>query len=279
MKHSNEVYPSHLEEYSEKYKEFIKFHREDGILQLTFHYKDGPLKWSGGPQAAILRACEDITHDPENECLIITGTGDAFNGQMLTSDIGDDAARLGSVPDYRTPYSTFDWWYHIQTREPMAIANLQIPVIGACNGPIFVHPELIMCSDIVLCSDDTTFREWHFSDAGVPCGDGTWPLWKALVGPNRARYMMWMGKPITAQQALEWGVVNEVLPREDLLPRAWEIARFIMSRPRHCRRLQHTYLSQQWRDEFNGELEFGLGLEGYATVMDSPMWPDDKINR
>ena len=274
----NEVYPSRLEDYAEKYKEFLKFRREDGILELTFHYKDGPLEWSGGPQHAILRVCEDISHDPENECLIITGTGDAFNGRMVElSD--EDAKRFGHVADYRTPYSTYDWWFHAQTLEPNAIANLQIPIVGACNGPIFVHPELVLISDVVICSDNSTFREWHFSDAGVPCGDGTWPLWEALLGPNRARYMMWMGNNVTAQQALEWGVVNEVVPLEKLNDRAWEIARYIMQRPRYTRRLQHMLTSQFWRSKFCGQMEFGLAVEGYAACADSKIWPDDTVQR
>lgn len=278
MTHMNEVYPSHLEEYAEKYKEFLKFKREDGILEVTFHYQDDELRWSGGPQHAILRACEDIQHDPENECLIITGTGDTFCNKGLDADDPNNE-RLGALSDWRTPLSTYDWWYHIQTREPNAVANLQIPIVSAINGPMFVHPELLLIADIILCSDNATFTETHFAASQVPPGDGTWPLWRELLGINRARYFMWMGGVINAQQALELGVVNEVMPLEKLNDRAWEVARMIMKKPRYARRMTHMITSQIWRDVYCGEMEFGLAHEGYAAVADSARWNDEDVQR
>lgn len=278
MTHVNEVYASHLEEYSEKYKEFLKFKREDGILEVRFHYKDQSLKWSGGPQHAILRACEDISHDPENEVLIITGTGDEFCAQAMSAD-DPNAERCGAYAEWRTPLSTYDWWYHIQTLEPNALASLQIPIIGAVNGPMFVHPELLLIADVVIASDNATFTETHFAGSNVPPGDGTWPLWRELLGINRARYFMWMGGKLNAKQALDLGVVNEVMPLEKLNDRAWEIARYMMSKPRYARRMTHMITSQAWRDAYNGEMEFGLAHEGYAAVCDSKQWPDEQAQR
>ena len=278
MAHMNEVYPSHLEEYAEKYKEFLKFKREDGILEVRFHYQDGELRWSGGPQHAILRACEDITHDPENEVLIITGTGDAFCDKGVAPD-DPNAARFGAIPEYKSPISTYDWWYHIQTLEPNAIANLQIPIISAINGPMYVHPELLLIADITIAADTATFTETHFTGSNVAPGDGTWPLWKELLGVNRARYFMWMGGKIDAKEALELGVVNEVLPPEQVNDRAWELARYMMSKPRYARRATHMITSQAWRDIYHGQMEFGLAHEGYAAVCDSDRWPDDLAQR
>ena len=276
----NEVYPSRLEEYAEKYKEFFALRRENGILEVRFHYQGGELKWCGGPQHGILRLCEEIAHDPENEVVIITGTGDNFVNEGLPID-SPDGERFGVLKGTAliSPYATYDWWYNTQTREPHALANLRIPIISAINGSVYVHPELVLISDVVICSDDATFSENHFSAMGCPPGDGTWPLWEALVGVNRARYMMWMGAKVTAQQALDWGVVNEVVPKDKLLDRAWEIARFMMSKPRYSRRATHMITSQFWRDKFCGQLEFGLAHEGYAVVSDHPIWPEDHVQR
>lgn len=275
----NEVYPARLEEYAEKYKEWLKFRREDGILEVRFHMNDGPLKWSGGPQHAILHACHDINHDPENEVVIITGTGDGFIEDMLPpKESQKEGKNVGNTGSYRNPYQVYDWWYHIQTEEPISVLGLQMPVIAAVNGPTTQHPELSLTADVCICSENATFSEQHFSRFGVPCGDGTWPLWRTLIGHNRARYLMWMGGVLTAAQAYEWGAVQEVVPLEKLNERAWEIARMIMKQPRYTRRMQHQITAKYWREVYTREIDFGLAHEGFAAVSDNPdVWSDTEV--
>src|SRR5262249_7410676 len=70
----------------------------------------------------------------------------------------------------------------------------------------------------------------HFPRGMVP-GDGQHVIWPAIVGRNRARYLLLTGKKLSAREALEWGAVNEVLPRDRLLGRAWELARELAKRP------------------------------------------------
>ncbi|WP_455771841.1 enoyl-CoA hydratase-related protein [Streptomyces niveus] len=62
---------------------------------------------------------------------------------------------------------------------------------------------------------------------GSPPGDGQYMALQALMGPKRAAYYIYAAKSIPADKALEWGIVSDVLPREQLLGRAWELARFI----------------------------------------------------
>jgi enoyl-CoA hydratase/carnithine racemase len=65
----------------------------------------------------------------------------------------------------------------------------------------------------VLASEDAYFQDLaHFPRGMVP-GDGQHVIWPWLVGRNRARYMLLTGKKLSAQEALEWGAVAEVLPR------------------------------------------------------------------
>ena len=78
MAHVNEYYPHHWYEYGEKYKDWLKLKYEDGILEIRFHTDDGPMQWCSGPQSAIDNICYDINHDPDVECVIITGTDDYF---------------------------------------------------------------------------------------------------------------------------------------------------------------------------------------------------------
>lgn len=278
MPRVNEYYPTHWYEYQEKYKDWLKLKFEDGILEVRFHTDDGPMQWCSGPQSAIDQISFDINHDPEVECVIITGTGDYFmKGNMSTKDPRASAA--GWTDDWRNPWSTYDYWYHIQTLLPLNLANIQVPIIGAVNGPQHVHPELTLCNDICIASERAYFTEFHYKNMSAPPGDGTWPIWRELIGHNRARALMYMGGKITAQQLYDWGVLYEVTPHDKLHERAWEIAREIMKKPRYARRLTRTLLNNYWRKIFVDELQVGLAHEGWAGMLDSDCWSDDVCKR
>ena len=77
MKRS-EMYRTHLDEYAEKWAEFFHFKREDGILEIRMHTESGPCHWGLEIHRALIPMFADVGHDPENECLIFTGTGDSF---------------------------------------------------------------------------------------------------------------------------------------------------------------------------------------------------------
>ena len=100
----------------------------------------------------------------------------------------------------------------IRSRVTSRPANA-VPVISAVNGPCSIHAEVPLLSDIVLASETAYFQDLAHFPRGLVPGDGSHVLWPMLVGPNRARSMLLMGKQLSAQEALEWGVVAEVLPR------------------------------------------------------------------
>jgi enoyl-CoA hydratase/carnithine racemase len=76
--------------------------------------------------------------------------------------------------------------------------------------------------------------------------------------------MLLMGKKLTAQEALDWGVVAEVMPPDQLLDRAWEIARDLALRPPLVLRYTRQLFTQSWKRAFLEELGHGLARETYA---------------
>jgi enoyl-CoA hydratase/carnithine racemase len=103
------------------------------------------------------------------------------------------------------------------------------------------HTEIALLCDITLCTEDSTIIDPHFL-TGVAPGNGQHLSYQELMGTKRAAYYLYTSEQINARQALELGLVNEVLPAERLLPRAWEIAEMIMERPRATRRLTHAII-------------------------------------
>jgi hypothetical protein len=95
-------------------------------------------------------------------------------------------------------------------------------------------------------------------------GDGQHVIWPWLVGRNRARYMLLTGKKLAAREALEWGAVAEVLPKNRLLDRAWELAHELALRPPLTLRYTRMLFTQDLKRAFLNELSHGIARETYA---------------
>jgi len=260
------IYRTSLDDYAGKWAEFLQLRREDGILEVRLHSDGGPCRWGLEIHRALIPAFADIHHDPDNECVILTGTGDSF----LALQDDDSWTRHGFRGQF-TNQQGYDIFYADQTKEPFALLNLEIPVIAAINGPLQLHHELALVSDIVLCSDDSTFSDGHFASWGIVPGDGVHILFRELLGHNRGRYFLYTGQTIDARQALDLGLVGEVVPRDLLLERAWELARSLfMSKNRVQRRLTRSLFIQPWREMFMKELAVGMAFESWAC---HDYWP------
>jgi enoyl-CoA hydratase/carnithine racemase len=271
------IEPSQFEAYAEKYKDFFVMTRRNGIIEVRMHTNGGPFYHSWKGHNAWGQAWMDIGRDPENEVLIITGTGDWWH--------------TGNPDDvWRAPFK--DWTKDSQIKmyddAVKLLENLifcvEIPTIGAINGP-GTHCEIGTLCDITLCTEDANFFDPHFMAGTVP-GDGMALTLQQMMGFKQASYFAYTGQKITGQMALELGIVNEVLPRDRLLPRAWELAEMIMKRPRLERRLTHSVLSQPWKRALTNDLRlhmahsfFALSLnEGESTKLLAEM-RDNFINQ
>ena len=222
-----------LEEYSEKFKDFFKFKRENGILEVKMHTKNGPVKWSYQFHHALAELWTVIGHDKENEVLILTSTDDKWINEWDTESF----AEVEQSPDE-------DQRYNVQIYDTLKIVenfinDIEIPTIAAINGK-GIHWEMCMMSDITLCTPDFVLQDDHFGmDSGHVPGDGMGLCLQEILGVKRGNYMMLTCEAMDAQTCLELGAVNEVVEREDIVDRAWEIAKGIMKKSRSCRRLTH----------------------------------------
>lgn len=120
-------YRTQLEEYAPKWDGMAHLKRKDGILEVRFHTDDGPVRFCEAIHTGYLGLCHDISHDPDNEIVILTGTGDSF---VSLSD-----PEMSTVFPKYTSSVTYDWWYLTATRVPLAWLDIPVPVICALNGP------------------------------------------------------------------------------------------------------------------------------------------------
>ena len=247
---------SKLKEYEKKYRN-INFERRDGILQMRLHTDGGPMQWGaseGSIHEQLGHAFHDIAHDIETRVLILTGTGDAFCVERNPTEYN----------------STMDaaYWYRI-TKEGkdllMQYLDVEVPVIAVLNGPATIHPELPALGDIVLAAEDAVLQDSHLPQGVVP-GDGAHVVWEYLLGANRSRYFFYTEQKMTAQEARAAGVIGEILPRDKLLPRAWELARRLAEKPLQTLHYTRILLTQPIKQRMLNDLGYGWGVEALSVI-------------
>jgi enoyl-CoA hydratase/carnithine racemase len=246
---------SSFEDYANKYKS-ARMERRDGILQVTLHTEGQSLRWGFLPHGELPAAFYDIGTDRENRVVILTGTGEEFSGPRATPGTSSFPARPSIERIDRI---------HWEGRHLlMNLLNIEVPMISAINGPAWRHSEIPLLCDIVLATDTVQFQDSaHFNSEVVP-GDGMHIVYPLLLGMNRGRYFLMTGQTLNAAEALRLGLVAEVLPADELLPRALDLARDLAAKPplllRYTRLLFTEYLRRQMHDL----LGYGLAMESLA---------------
>lgn len=233
--------------------------RRGPVTEIRFHSDGGSMCWSPLPHREAGDVFAEVAGDPETKVVIVTGTADAFCAEV-------DAESFAGIPWDRI------WWEG--KRLINNLLSIDVPVIGALNGPAFVHAEIPLLADVVIAAETAAIADKAHMLLGTPPGDGVHLIWPYLLGPRRAKYFLLFGQELSANEALELGVVNEVLPAAEVHSRAWQLAEQLAEKPLPFLRYLREILNMQERPRLTDGLSHGLGLEGMALLSAMPGEPD-----
>jgi enoyl-CoA hydratase/carnithine racemase len=189
--------------------------------------------------------------------MILTGTGGEF---MMRSDPDGFAIERDSLDYWAYEYAYKDGRINVSA----LVNDLEIPTIGLVNGPGF-HTEILLMCDITLAAQDAVLFDLHYDIGSVPA-DGIHNAFQELLGTKRAAYALLTGEAIDARRALEYGLVNEVVPGEELIGRGFAIADHIMTQPRTIRRLTTQVVRRPWKRRVTDDLDGGFGIQMFGHV-------------
>ncbi|MCX4095752.1 enoyl-CoA hydratase/isomerase family protein [Nocardia sp. alder85J] len=156
--------------------------------------------------------------------VVLTGAGRAFSAG------GDLPRMLETQRDLAVQDEVFDE----ARRIVHGMVNLPRPIVAAVNGPaVGLGASLVALSDLAVAAETAFLADPHLGVGLVPA-DGTAMLWPLMTGLLRAKEFVLLGERIPAAKALEYGLVNRVVPAEDVLSTAIELAHRLAEIPRRA---------------------------------------------
>lgn len=201
-------------------------------------------------------ACRTINENVETRCVILTGAGRAFSAG---GDIKAMQQRTGTFGG--NPPTISDGYRNNIHRILRALYGLRVPVIAAVNGPaIGLGCDVACLADIRIASDKAKFGVTFLKLGIIPGDGGTWIL-PRVIGMSRASELFYTGDVIGAEQAQEWGLVSRVVPHDDLLGEAQEMAEKISAMPPHSLRHTKNLLRQGQQISYDTALEMAANTQ------------------
>ena len=230
--------------------DFLIYEQDGPVVTLTMNQPEQRNPLTGNHAVRdFLAAIERIHDDQSVRCVILTGNGPSFSA-------GGDIREMKrqSSPEVSEMAIRHDYRRGIQ-RVASSLFNLEVPVIAAMNGhAIGAGLDLACMCDIRIASEKAKFAA-SFIKVGIIPGDGGAWLLPRIVGMSRAAELVLTGDMIDAQQALAWNLVSRVVPHDELLPAARELAGRITQHASHGVRLTKRLLREAMRSSFDTVLE------------------------
>ncbi|RRJ84108.1 enoyl-CoA hydratase-related protein [Aestuariirhabdus litorea] len=210
----------------------------------------------------IVATIEWANRNPAVSVLVMTGAGSAFSAGGNIKEMAEREGRHrggafgGSVFEVQQKYRE-----GIQ-RMPLAMESAELPVIAAINGPaIGAGFDLSCMCDIRLGCENTLLGETFINLGIIPGDGGAWFL-QRLIGFQRAAELTLTGRLVKAQEALELGILLEVVEADQLLPRALELARTMAEKPPQALRMTKRLLKVAQRQPLADFLGLCASFQG-----------------
>jgi enoyl-CoA hydratase/carnithine racemase len=192
-----------------------------------------------------------VLDDPAARVILLRGEGPSFCSGRDTSQLGRRPEGESALPAIRA---------HQQFR--LTELDSPKPVIAALRGHVLGGGlEIALAADIRIAAADVrlAFPEIRY---GLMTDTGGAPLATMLAGPSRAKWMLMTGRPIDASRALAWGLVDDVVPPEELDDVAAALAREIAAGPAEVLAMLKQTVDGLW----HGAVHAGMRAELLGQV-------------
>lgn len=228
--------------------ETIVFEKKDGIARLTLNRPETLNALNTQLITELYEALEESRNDPQVRAIVLTGAGRGFCSGADASDLGSKSVE-GGAEDFGIRMERYN-------RVIRALRDIEKPVIASVNGPaVAAGMNLALACDIRIASDRARFGEVFVRVGLSPDCGGGYLLWR-LVGLGKATELMFSGDIVAAEEAQRIGLVNKVVPHEELEKATMEFATRMAKGPTRAIGLAKKILNRGMETDLATLLDF-----------------------
>lgn len=231
----------------------LQVSQADGVLTIAFA-RPKANAFTTSMVDEIRAALKKGGADASVRCIVLTGAGRFFSAGQDLGEIGD---RVGELSFREHLLRTYN-------RLILQMRTLEKPIIGAINGPAAgAGLGVALATDIKLAGQSARFI-FGFTGIGLTADSAVSLMLPRLIGPARAAYVAFTNQPVTASQALEWGMVNEICPDDLLMQRAGEWAASLAEAPTRAIGLTKRAFNRTMFHDLESTLDYEAHLQDIA---------------
>ncbi|HZJ85051.1 MAG TPA: enoyl-CoA hydratase/isomerase family protein [Syntrophomonadaceae bacterium] len=231
--------------------------KENGVAILTFNRPEQLNAVNKQLTMDVPEACAEVVKNDDIQVLIVTGAGPGWSA-------GGDISVLAAMDSPEKAKLTYDW----STKIVKAIYEIEKPVIAAINGPVAgASVATMMACDLVIAADTAKFGFNFINIAFTPDSGASYFLTQKL-GYHKALEILWFGKILDSAAALELGLVNKVVAKDDVLAEAEKWAERLLKAPLYTVWMDKKLVRAALKNDFYEQAE----LESLNQVL---AWASD----
>ena len=229
--------------------ETLSFSQSGAVLTVRLNRPQALNAVSATLHTELSRVFAEIAADASVDAVVLTGEGRAFSA-------GGDLEWFRDI----TP-AQLDALFVEARKIILDLVELPQPIVSAVNGVAAgLGATLALFCDVIYAADNARLADPHVR-IGVTAGDGGAAIWPLLVGMSRAKEYLMTGDSLTAVEAERIGLVNHVVPADELVARAQALAERLAQGSRMAIRSTKASLNKHVRDAVNLVLDTSLALE------------------
>jgi 2-(1,2-epoxy-1,2-dihydrophenyl)acetyl-CoA isomerase len=236
--------------------ETVDLRVDNGVAEITLNRPDRLNAWTAQFGDELRAALLTDAADPSVRSVLITGAGRGFSSGADLKEMLEQGASGEGIPDVGEMLRTR---YHPIIK---GIRELPKPVVAAVNGPaVGIGCSLALACDLIWAAESAVFGLAFVNIGLVPDGGSTF-LVPVAAGKARALEMALLGEPLPAERALQWGLINRVVPDDKLLEEARALARSLAQGPTRSYANSKRALNNSFLKVMDEQLDLEADIQG-----------------
>ena len=235
----------------------LKVEKQDRVMTITLDAPESMNAFSAEMHHSMSRIWDDVQDDPEVNVVVLTGAGRAFSAG-------------GNVIAMQQKIDNPELWDATTLPEAKRIIFRMLecdkPVIARVNGhAVGLGATVALMCDIIIAADTAKIGDPHVN-AGLVAGDGGALIWPQLIGFARAKEYLFTGDLMTAAEAHRIGLINHVVPPEELDERVYGLARRLAAGATRSIRWTKQVINIPLRQIAHATMDLSLSLETQSNL-------------